>query len=232
MAIEQTEIRCKSCGYLFKNADPSSTKREPCIKFGSTLRELSVNIIETVKVRSSLEIKYDILNEACLLLQTIIIPESKITEGTLIKCVDIPWFRIIKEIQGNPELVFQLSSEKWEEMVAGAYKIAGFDEVILTPRSGDFGRDVIAIKKGLGQVRVIDQVKAYGPKHLVTANDVRALMGCLHEDGAAKGFLSTTSDFAPKITSDPLITPLIPQRLELINGKKLIERLIELSKKE
>lgn len=114
--------------------------------------------------------------------------------------------------------MFQLSAEKWEEMVAGAYKIAGFDEVILTPRSGDFGRDVMTIKKGLGQVRVIDQVKAYGPKHLVTANDVRALMGCLHEDGAAKGFISTTSDFAPKKTSDPLITPLISQRLELING--------------
>jgi len=47
----------------------------------------------------------------------------------------------------------------WEEIIAGAYKKAGFDEVTLTPRSGDLGRDVIAIKKGLGSVRVIDQVK-------------------------------------------------------------------------
>jgi hypothetical protein len=42
---------------------------------------------------------------------------------------------------------------------------------------GDFGRDVLAVKRGLGIVRVIDQVKAYGPSHLVTADDVRALLG-------------------------------------------------------
>jgi hypothetical protein len=35
--------------------------------------------------------------------------------------------------------------------------------VTLTPRSGDHGRDVIAIKKALGFVRIIDQVKAYKP---------------------------------------------------------------------
>jgi hypothetical protein len=38
-------------------------------------------------------------------------------------------------------------------------KKAGFEEVILTPRSGDHGRDVIATKKALGTIRVIDQVK-------------------------------------------------------------------------
>jgi len=56
---------------------------------------------------------------------------------------------------------------------------SGFDEVTLTPRSGDYGRDVIAIKKGIGTIRVIDQVKAYKPGHLVGANDVRALLGAL-----------------------------------------------------
>jgi restriction system protein len=76
---------------------------------------------------------------------------------------------------------------------------AGWDEVTLTPRSRDLGRDLIAIKKGIGSVRVIEQVKAYTPPRLVTANDVRALVGVLKSDGAAKGFLSTTSDFAPKI---------------------------------
>jgi restriction system protein len=76
-------------------------------------------------------------------------------------------------------------------MVAGAYDRVGFDKVILTPRSGDLRRDVIAIKYGLGTVRVIDQVKAYGPGHLVTADDVRALLGVLDADGASKGFLTT-----------------------------------------
>ena len=65
----------------------------------------------------------------------------------------------------------------------------------------------------------------------MTANDVRALMGVLQCDGASKGFLTTTSDFAPKIDKDPLIVPFIPSRLELINGHALFNRLGELAKK-
>jgi restriction system protein len=73
---------------------------------------------------------------------------------------------------------------------SGAYLIleAGFDEVTLTPRSGDLGRDVIAVKRGLGTVRVIDQVKAYGPSHLVTADDVRALLGVLRATKRLRAF--------------------------------------------
>jgi restriction system protein len=74
-------------------------------------------------------------------------------------------------------------------------------------------------------------MKAYKSGHLVTADDVRALLGVLQGDGASKGFLTTTSDFAPKLKKDPLITPFIPSRLELINGKMLIERLEILSSK-
>lgn len=108
---------------------------------------------------------------------------------------------------------------------------AGFEEVTLTPRSGDLGRDVIAVKRGIATVRVIDQVKAYKPSLLVTAKDVRALMGVLQTDGASKGFVTTTSDFAPRVRSDPLISPLIPSRLELIDGKTLLMRLGELARK-
>jgi restriction endonuclease Mrr len=101
----------------------------------------------------------------------------------------------------------------------------------LTPRSGDHGRDVIAIKKGLGSVRIIDQVKAFKPPNLVTADDVRALMGVLQGDGASKGFLTTTTDFAPRLRADPLIVPFMPARLELVNGTALLARLEELSRK-
>jgi restriction system protein len=102
--------------------------------------------------------------------------------------------------------------------------------VILTPRSGDYGRDVIAEKKALGTFRVIDSVKAFTPPHLVEADDVRALAGVLQTDGASKGFLTTTSDFAPMITKDPLMTRLFPDRIELVNGKALLARLEELGR--
>ena len=148
-----------------------------------------------------------------LLLQTVIVPGAPTNEGTLIEAVALPWFDIVAFLKTDPSIAFQLSWEKWEEIIAGAYKKAGFDEVTLTPRSGDLGRDVIATKRGIGSVRVIDQVKAYTPPRLVTANDVRALVGVLEMDGAAKGFLSTTSDFAPKIRSDALLKKVIPSRI-------------------
>lgn len=166
-----------------------------------------------------------------LLLQAVIVPGDKTAEGRLIEAVAFPWFHIIDMLTKDPNIVHQIPSDKWEELVAGAYKQFGFEEVTLTPRSGDHGRDVIAIKKGLGSVRVIDQVKAFKPGHLVTANDVRALIGVLHGDGASKGFLTTTSDFAPLLRTDPLIIPFMPSRLELIDGKKLLAALQELAKR-
>jgi restriction system protein len=169
--------------------------------------------------------------KAQLLLQAVVVPGARTDEGKLIEAVTIPWFDIIALLAQDPNVAFEISPERWEEIVAGAYHKAGFDEVTLTPRSGDHGRDVIAIKKGLGSVRVIDQVKAFKPPHLVTADDVRALVGVLSGDGASKGFLTTTSDFAPKLKTDPLIACHIPARLGLVNGTMFLERLQELGRK-
>jgi restriction system protein len=171
---------------------------------------------------------------ACLdlLLQTVIVFGDKTTEGRLVQSVAVPWFDIIDVLRNDPAAAFQIPAYKWEEIIAGSYTRAGFDEVILTPRSGDAGRDVIATIRGIGTVRVIDQVKAYKPGLLVTADDARALYGVLMLDGAAKGFLTTTSDFAPLLTKDTLLGPIIPSRIELINGKNLLSRLEELARKK
>jgi restriction system protein len=187
---------------------------------------LSINVSSAVFVGEALRTTIDV---SSLLLQTVVTPGPKTPEGRLIEAVTLPWFEIIAAIKNDPSIVFQISPRKWEEIIAGAYKKAGFDEVILTPHSGDLGRDVVAIKKGIGTVRVIDQVKAYDRGHLVTADDVRALIGVLTSDGASKGYLTTTSDFAPRLRKDRLIAPWIPSRIELINGLELMKRLSELA---
>jgi restriction system protein len=146
-----------------------------------------------------------------LLLQAVVAKGEKTSDGQLILAVTLPWVDIINALQKDPQLAFQISPRKWEEIIAGAYKRAKFDEVILTPHSGDHGRDVIAIKKGIGQIRIIDQVKAFKAGNLVTADDVRSLLGVLEGDGASKGFLTTTSEFAPKLREDninPTIHPV------------------------
>ena len=161
-----------------------------------------------------------------VLLQTVLIPGNATDDGVFIEAVTIPWFEITQIIMKYPDALYRLDPRKWEEMIAGWYKVAGYDEVILTHRSGDLGRDVIAVKKGTLTVRIIDQVKAYAPNRVVLANDVRALLGVLQADqGATKGIVTTTSQFAPKIKDDKFIAPFIPYRLELIDGMELVKRL-------
>lgn len=164
--------------------------------------------------------------KSSLLVQAVVETGDKTWEGDIIVAVLPVWEEIVKLIEKDPEVIFQIDPRKWEEIIAASYEKHGFDEVILTPRSGDFGRDVIATKKGFWSVRVIESVKRFNPNHLVPADDVRALLGILASDrNASKGVISTTSDFAPLIKDDPFIKPHIPNRLELINGNQLIARL-------
>jgi len=150
-------------------------------------------------------------------------------KGRIVEVVLRPWFDLTEAILKDPKAAYEVPPEMWEEIVAGRYKEEGWDEVNLTPRSGDYGRDVIATSKTklVGVVRIIDQVKRYTPPNEVTANDVRAMLGVLHGDGATKAFVTTTAEFAPGILTDPLLSQYIPNRLELINGPELYRRLGE-----
>lgn len=158
--------------------------------------------------------------------------EGDASDGAIVRLLQPALLEIRAALRRDPGALMSLTPRQLEELIAAAYDSAGFDQVILTPRSGDFGRDVIATKNGWGSVRIIDQVKAYKAEHRVTANDVRALLGVLHGDrSATKGVVTTTSEFAPGIATDPFIAPFMPYRLELINGKNLVDRLRALSTK-
>jgi restriction system protein len=161
-----------------------------------------------------------------VVLQALVTRETQVEEGFLVRAIEPAWAQIAALIAADPDALFKLTPQQLEELVAASYDKAGFDEVVLTPRSGDFGRDVIAVRKGWGSVRIVDQVKCFKPGHLVTANDVRALLGVLHSDpNATKGIVTTSSQFAPRIEKDPLISPQVPFRLELVDGPALRERL-------
>jgi len=161
-----------------------------------------------------------------LVMQTLIISETKTADGMLIQAVTIPWKEILKLIKDDPNLIYKIDPWKWEEIIAGSYRASGlFDEVVLTPRSGDHGIDVIATRHGFCSIRCIESVKRYTPGKVVTANDVRALaLKVLGNHNVTKGIVSTTWEFAPRIEDDPDIKSLIPHRLELVNRNALIER--------
>lgn len=162
----------------------------------------------------------------------LIVPIEKTAEGILVKSSAAVWAAIAAQLGRNWALAFEIPPAKWEEIIAGAFDREGFDEVVLTPRSGDHGRDVIATKNGFGCIKIIGSVKAYKAGNQVGYDDIRALLGVMSgERDTSKGIITTTSDFPPKIAEDPFIAPFVPYRLELINGAALQKWLAELAQK-
>ena len=156
---------------------------------------------------------------------------SRTPDGQLVVGVALPWFEIIRHLDTDPAFMFKLPWRKWEEMVAGAFERDGWPEVVLTPPSGDKGRDVIATRPGVGSVRIIGQMKAYSSGHVVDAEEVAAMFGTLHFDKASKAMVMTTSDFAPGVLKDGRIQPYVPFQLELMNGDQLRDWLLCIEKK-
>jgi restriction system protein len=162
--------------------------------------------------------------ELGLMLQAAVTVGERTDEGNIIQLLSPAWRQLAKAIVRDRQSLFRLGPRESEELIAGGYKAEGYEVVILTPRSGDFGRDIIATRQDLGSIRIIDQVKRYGPGRRVPADDVRALLGVLLADPkATKGIVTTTSEFAPGIYDDPIIKPYMPYRLELRSGTELIE---------
>lgn len=182
------------------------------------------------QLASGTTIQWSDVPKVPVVIQAVVERIGVVEEGFLIATLEPVWRQITQMLAADPNALFHLTPQQLEELVAASYERAGYDEVILTPRSGDLGRDVIAIRKGWCSVRIIDQVKAYKPGHVVTANDVRALLGVLHGDrNASKGVVTTSSTFAPRLATDPFVAPFVPYRLELVDGEALNARLLNLT---
>jgi restriction system protein len=165
---------------------------------------------------------------ATLTSTAILIPQGKTSEGLLVKSYGAAWVEIARFLGDDWQRAFQIDDRKWEEILAGALHKEGF-KVTLTPRSGDHGRDVIAEKSGVGSMRMLGSMKAYGPNHLVPREHVHELLGVVEAEKATKGMIVTTSDFAPQILDAPGLAAAVPNRLEMMNGVQLQEWLKRLA---
>jgi restriction system protein len=243
---------CRGCGApIDEGLDGSAGARAPCPHCGSTARAdhglveegivaggvISASMRAPVEVLAAVEASAAFRVEAvigqplpALTLKALLDFGENNRHGQLIREVAVPWFEIMKMLQQDPAGVYQIDWRKWEEIIAGAYKRAGFDEVILTPRSGDGGKDIIATKKGVGSICIFDQVRAYTPPRLVSAEEVRAMLGVITGHlNVSKGIITTTSEFAPRVADDPGLAPFIPYRLELKPRDALLRWLAKLS---
>jgi restriction system protein len=194
---------------------------------------LSVSVHDSIQVADDAHLTTVSTYPDVLLQAAVVLFGDQTTEGQIIAGLKVPWFEIIAQLDRDHDFLFKIPWRKLEEIVAGAYERAGWPEVVLTPRSGDHGRDVIATRPGVGSIRIVDQIKAYRPGHLVTADEVRSMLGVLEaEKNVSKGFITTTSRFAPEINNNERLRAFVPYRLELKDGDELRAWLLELATKK
>jgi len=194
--------------------------------------DISVQDVVGAHIASSAELFAPSIAQALpeMLLQAAVVNVGDYTcEGQLIVGAALPWFEIVRHLQRDPEFLYKIHWRRLEEIIAGAYEREGWPEVVLTPRSADGGRDIIASRPGVGAVRVLDQIKAYRPGRVVDADEVRAMLGVLEaEQNVSKGLVTTTSAFAPGIRNDSRLARFMPYRLELKDGRELLRWLTRL----
>lgn len=91
-------------------------------------------------------------------------------------------------------------------------------------RTGDGGVDGVINEDVLGLDRVYVQAKRYGAGSSVGRPEVQAFIGSLVGLGASKGVFVTTSTFSTQAIE---FVSRIPQRVILIDGKRLTELMVE-----
>jgi restriction system protein len=153
-------------------------------------------------------------------IKTLIIPGDQTKEGTLVKGVSALWFEILRRIRDDPDSIHQIDCWKWEELLAGAYKQDGWETVVLTPKRGDHGIDVIARDLGRLCFLQFDQMKKYKPDLLIGPDVIQQMEGVLlRHPEASKLMVTTTADFTTGARREA--QALFP-RLELRPRDKLL----------
>lgn len=195
----------------------------------SLLWETLSNVENLSRIRCEFLSDYANRNYGRITAGGLLLPDGRVDDGDVIKVIVPAFQEIVKLLQFDYKVLHNISPRDFEELLAAAYDRLGFDDVVLTPRSGDHGRDVIAEKKGLGKIKLFVEAKRYSTDNLVKAQEVRALLGTmLAEPESTKAVFITTSDFAPRLKKSPSIAPHIGNRLELLNGEQLVERLVQI----
>ena len=104
---------------------------------------------------------------------------------------------LLERLTEYPEERFLLDSRVFEETIAELLSRMGYD-VRLTPRSGDLGRDVLAVlRTPVTPLLMLVECKRYGKKRLVGPEPVARLWYRLFDDHANMAMVVTTSGFQP-----------------------------------
>ena len=122
------------------------------------------------------------------------------------------------------DLLINMDASAFEHLVKRLLEEMGYQNVEVTPASGDGGVDVIAdIELGITSVREVVQAKRH--RRTIQRKELDALRGSLHRFNAVRGTIIATSQFAKGTKEAAFESGAAP--ITLIDGEKLIDLLIE-----
>lgn len=99
-------------------------------------------------------------------------------------------------LKKHPEMLYELSPRKFEELVASVLKDLGF-EVELTQATRDGGRDIIAhVRNAVSSYLTYIECKRYAADNKVGVGIVRVVIGVHHLRKPTKSIIVTTSFFS------------------------------------
>lgn len=127
--------------------------------------------------------------------ENIILPDEH--KSNLIKVDGLP-LKAISTILRDPKELHNLSPGQFEEFIADILSKLGFKNIVLTPRSSDGGKDVIASNKVNGiPMSFYFECKKYAKGNKIQLNTLRAPLGTVaHSSNETNiGVLVTTSTF-------------------------------------
>ena len=105
------------------------------------------------------------------------------------------WDDILRELNSDPQKLFDLPPRQFEELTAELLDRRGI-RVQLTPESKDGGKDILAfLDTPLGEQLYLVECKRYAADNPVGVAFVRALYGMVEKENATGGIIVTTSRF-------------------------------------
>lgn len=128
--------------------------------------------------------------------QKIILPEEF---RDRLKTVQFLPIKLFEQISNDPNLMRGMDPREFENLIAELMYKSGFENIIVTPRSNDKGRDILATKTVCDiPILFAFECKRYSPKNKIKPEIMRALLGTIshHQTKANKGVLVTTSSFS------------------------------------
>lgn len=129
-----------------------------------------------------------------------------------LRSVQFEPLRLVDRALRRPEAMLEMDPRAFETFVASLVEQLDFEDVVLTPRANDQGRDILATKRLHGlSILFAFECKRLSPERPVGVAIARALLGTVvhGQTRANKGVLVTTSRFTKGARSFILTEPIL-----------------------